>query len=201
MSFSECGNTVSRACSFGLTSTERATEQDGSLPDPARVITTTNSQTGVSSIYTTLSESLPVTRNLGGTHIRLAYVSDRAPQPLNGNGDLAAYGGFLENVPQLVVPGGGSTVWYIDLAPGSESPLHRTVSLDFVFLIEGELELMIDSGETRMLRPGDTVIQRGTMHQWKNHSKDKWVRMIAVMAQCEPIVLDDGTELGSAGLG
>lgn len=41
-----------------------------------------------------------------------------------------------------------------NFAPGTETVIHRTVSLDFVAVIEGEMELVIDSGETTRLKPG-----------------------------------------------
>ncbi|RWA14551.1 hypothetical protein EKO27_g617 [Xylaria grammica] len=170
------------------------------LPNPTRVITTMNLEDGVSSFDSSFDESLRVIQNLGGALFRLAYTSDQAPQALNGS-DLDTYGGYRKNVPHLVTPGGGANVWYIDTPPGAESPLHRTVSLDFVIVVEGELQLILDSGEMRVLKPGDLVIQRGTTHQWKNVSKDKWVRMIGVMAAIQPIALNDGTKLGVSGLG
>ncbi|KAI8945158.1 cupin domain protein [Xylaria longipes] len=168
------------------------------LPNPTRVITTTNLENGVSSFDNSFDESLGPVQNLGGTLFRLAYVSDQAPQILNGS-DLDVYGGHLKGVPPLVPPGGGANVWYVDIPPGGESPLHRTVSLDFIVIAEGEVQLTLDSGE-RKLKPGDMIIQRGTMHKWTNLSKEKWARMIGIMAESQPITLNNGTKLGVAGL-
>ncbi|KAH8166879.1 hypothetical protein CIB48_g1394 [Xylaria polymorpha] len=85
-------------------------------------------------------------------------------QALNGS-DLDSYGGHLKNLPHLINPGGEANVWYIDTPPGGDSPMHRTISLDFVVLVEGEVQLTLDSGEVRDLKPGDIIIQRGTMHK------------------------------------
>ncbi|PVH91833.1 hypothetical protein DM02DRAFT_545026, partial [Periconia macrospinosa] len=41
-------------------------------------------------------------------------------------------------------------------------------------------ECLLDSGETRNVRVGDVVVQRGTMHQWINRG-EKWARMIYVL--------------------
>ncbi|KAF2973377.1 hypothetical protein GQX73_g81 [Xylaria multiplex] len=169
------------------------------LPNPTRVITTTNLEDGVSYFENSFDESVGVVRNLGGSLFRLAYVSDQAPQVLNGT-DLEIYGSFLKNAPHLVSPGGGANIWYIDMPPGSGSPMHRTVSLDFVIIVEGELQLTLDSGETRTLKVGNIAIQRGATHQWRNASKDKWARMIGVMAEIQPITLNNGTKLGTSGL-
>jgi quercetin dioxygenase-like cupin family protein len=170
------------------------------LPNPTRLITTTNLENGVSSFDTSFDESLGVVQNLGGSLFRLAYASEQPPQALNGS-DLNTYASFLQNVPPLFRPGGGGNVWYIDMPPGAESPLHRTVSLDFIIIVEGELQLTLDSGEKRMSKPGDMIVQRGTTHKWTNLSKDKWVRMIGIMAAIQPITLNNGTQLGMAGLG
>jgi mannose-6-phosphate isomerase-like protein (cupin superfamily) len=53
---------------------------------------------------------------------------------------------------------------------GAPHPLmHRTQTLDYGIVIEGELTLVMDHGETTV-RAGDIVIQRGTNHAWANRS-------------------------------
>ncbi len=47
--------------------------------------------------------------------------------------------------------------------------MHRTESIDFGIVIEGELVLIVDEGE-RVVRAGDIVVQRGTNHAWANRS-------------------------------
>ena len=54
-------------------------------------------------------------------------------------------------------------------APGAHPLMHRTESVDYGIVLEGELTLVLDGGET-MLRAGDIVIQRGTSHAWANRS-------------------------------
>lgn len=46
--------------------------------------------------------------------------------------------------------------------------MHRTPTIDIVVIISGEVDLILDSGEEAHLLPGDSVIQRGTMHAWRN---------------------------------
>jgi len=41
---------------------------------------------------------------------------------------------------------------------------HRTQSIDFGVVLEGEIQLTLDDGEKKILRKGDVVVQRGTMH-------------------------------------
>jgi hypothetical protein len=45
--------------------------------------------------------------------------------------------------------------------------MHRMPTLDIVVVISGAVELELDSGQVALLKPGDSVIQRGTMHAWR----------------------------------
>jgi len=63
---------------------------------------------------------------------------------------------------------------------GSPHPLmHRTESVDFGVVIEGELTLVLDDSEV-VLKPGSVVIQRGTNHAWANRSS-RTCRMLFVL--------------------
>ncbi len=52
---------------------------------------------------------------------------------------------------------------------GKRTVMHRTRTLDYVVVIEGELVLILDDSEV-ILAPGDVVVQRGTDHAWENRS-------------------------------
>lgn len=63
---------------------------------------------------------------------------------------------------------------------GSPHPLmHRTESVDYGVVIEGELTLVLDEGEVA-LKQGCVVVQRGTSHAWANRS-GKPCRMLFVL--------------------
>ena len=47
--------------------------------------------------------------------------------------------------------------------------MHRTETIDYGIVLDGELTLIMDDGET-VVRIGDIVIQRGTNHAWANRS-------------------------------
>jgi hypothetical protein len=47
--------------------------------------------------------------------------------------------------------------------------MHRTETIDYGIVLEGEVTLIMDEGET-VVRTGDIVIQRGTNHGWANRS-------------------------------
>lgn len=47
--------------------------------------------------------------------------------------------------------------------------VHTTDTIDFLVVIEGEIWLELDDGASVHLRAGDTVVQNGTRHAWRNH--------------------------------
>ena len=57
---------------------------------------------------------------------------------------------------------GGSVFRVTDFGPGFVSPMHRTHSIDYCYVIAGEIELELDGGGCVRLAPGDIAIQRGT---------------------------------------
>ena len=81
------------------------------------------------------------------------------------------------------------------MAPGHFSPMHRTVSLDYGIVLQGEVELVLDSGETRRMKQGDVAIQRGTMHAWRNLSDTEPARMIYVLLPAQDMEVG-GQKLG-----
>ncbi len=63
---------------------------------------------------------------------------------------------------------------------GGRHPLmHRTETVDYAVVLEGEIQLLLDEGEVN-LKAGDVVIQRGTNHAWRNHTS-KPTRMLYVL--------------------
>lgn len=57
--------------------------------------------------------------------------------------------------------------------------MHRTESIDYGIVIEGEMTLVLDRGEA-LLKPGSVVVQRGTNHAWANRS-DRPCRMLFIL--------------------
>lgn len=49
-------------------------------------------------------------------------------------------------------------------APG----FHRSDTIDYGVVVEGEIWLELDGGVTRHLRQGDVIVQIGTRHAWRN---------------------------------
>ena len=56
-----------------------------------------------------------------------------------------------------------------DKASSQHPGMHRTETVDYAIVLEGEIWSVMDEGET-LLRAGDVLIQRGTNHAWANRS-------------------------------
>ena len=61
----------------------------------------------------------------------------------------------------------GAAIFLADLA--RHPSMHRTDTLDCLTCVRGEIFLVTDNEEV-LMRPGDTVIIRGTNHAWSNRS-------------------------------
>ncbi|MEH6546962.1 MAG: cupin domain-containing protein [Sneathiella sp.] len=57
--------------------------------------------------------------------------------------------------------------------------MHKTSTVDYAIVVEGELTAIMDEGET-VLKAGDILIQRGTNHGWANRS-DAMCRVVFVL--------------------
>ncbi len=68
--------------------------------------------------------------------------------------------------------------------------MHRTESVDYGVVIEGEMTLVLDDSEV-LLKPGSVVVQRGTNHAWANRS-GRPCRMVFVLVdgRYDPAIAD-----------
>jgi len=68
-------------------------------------------------------------------------------------------------------------------ADGRHKMMHRTRSLDYGIVLQGEIYLILDDSEV-LLKAGDIVIQRGTDHAWENRA-DEVCRMAFILISGE----------------
>ncbi|MEI9892271.1 MAG: cupin domain-containing protein [Caulobacteraceae bacterium] len=75
--------------------------------------------------------------------------------------------------PFTIMPPSGHLIRVIKIYPpqegGQRTAMHRTKTLDYAVVIEGEIVLILDDSEV-VLKPGDVSVQRGTDHAWENRS-------------------------------
>jgi quercetin dioxygenase-like cupin family protein len=159
----------------------------GALPKIQRYITTHNDE-GKAIFSKAFGEESEMKANDDGIAFALSYVNKGLPIDMNDDKDFETYGHYLKNDPGLVVSG-GTVLRHVDIPPKVSCAMHRTVSLDYGCVLEGEVECLLDSGEKRLMKRGDVAIQRGTMHQWINPSESEWCRMLFVLQESKPLTL------------
>ncbi len=85
----------------------------------------------------------------------------------------------------------GGTVFRVgEIGPGARSPMHRTNSVDYGIVLEGELDMELDGGEIAHLKAGDVVVQRGTNHAWINNGAQP-CRMAWILIDAHPVKIGD----------
>ena len=57
--------------------------------------------------------------------------------------------------------------------------MHRTKSVDYAIVLEGEIDMLLDDSEVHM-KAGDFLVQQGTNHAWVNRS-DRMCRIAFVL--------------------
>lgn len=102
--------------------------------------------------------------------------------PVNIKNDLV-----IENTAFPNTPVNGTYFRYVQIPPDSElgikeeigkpHPLmHKTDTLDYIVILEGEIYLVMDEEET-LIKAGDIIIQRGTNHAWSNRSNKRCLQL------------------------
>ena len=129
------------------------------------------------------------------------YTTSVSPPSLSDETDINTHDSLMSSGKLGLVNPHGSVCRMVDFGPSTDEEhskhiMHRTQSLDYGIVISGEIECVLDSGETRLMRQGDIAVQRGTMHAWRNASSTNWARMAFVLIESEKIVLEGGKELG-----
>jgi mannose-6-phosphate isomerase-like protein (cupin superfamily) len=121
-------------------------------------------------------------RQASGLVSTLIWVTDEIPADISGSADRAAR---EIGVPP---PPNGSIFRVVDFPP-EKAPrsreailaemgvrdhgearhpgMHRTRSVDYAIVLEGEIDMLLDEGEVH-LKAGDVLVQQGTNHAWVN---------------------------------
>ena len=127
----------------------------------------------------------PATNSKGpGTGLvsTLIWSTDRTPAQVPVGKEIEDMGArMLGSAP----PPYGSRFAVIDFPPGVISAMHRTETVDYVIVIEGEIDMDMDASTVK-LHQGDVMVQRGTNHAWVNRSDQK-ARVAFVLIDAEPL--------------
>ena len=63
--------------------------------------------------------------------------------------------------------------------------MHRTSTVDYIIVLKGEIYAVMETGE-KLLRAGDVLIQRGTMHSWSVRTPEPCI-IAAVLVNAKPL--------------
>jgi len=118
---------------------------------------------------------VPKTLDIGTAAFHEVWITDATPAPIDATEPEPT-----DRPVRVPPPANGVMVRFTEMAPGAESPMHRTETVDVGVVVEGETWLLLDDGSETRVGPGDAVVQRGTMHAWVNRS-DQPVRMLFVL--------------------
>lgn len=131
------------------------------------------------------------------------YSTSSYPASLAADQDLHTHDSLLATKQLGLVNPKGTVCRMVDFAPATEPLMHRTQSLDYGVVLEGRVEMVLDSGEVTVLERGDVAVQRATMHGWRNLSATEWARMLFFLQDCEELVVGGKSmkeDFGEAGV-
>jgi quercetin dioxygenase-like cupin family protein len=114
-----------------------------------------------------------------GASFHELWSTPAAPAPLTATEPDPA-GGPVQVPP----PARGTKIRVNTFPPGLVSPVHRTQSVDYGIVIDGEVVLVLDDGAETTVYPGDVVVQRGTSHRWENRG-DQPAQMVFVLVDAQ----------------
>ena len=138
-------------------------------------------------------------RKVGNLTSTLVWVTDETPVNIDRDGDPS-----LREIG-VAPPAGGSILRIVDFPPAAEAgeidnsamlremglnadapgapprhaSMHRTRSIDYAIVLEGEIDMLLDDSQVH-LSAGDVLIQKATNHAWVNRS-DKPCRIAFVL--------------------
>jgi len=105
----------------------------------------------------------------GGFRFALATIPPDSVTPAAPLDMEAAVHEAQQKVPDL-----------LELMEPDHPGMHTTDTVDFEYIVSGEVWLELDDGVEVHLRAGDTVVQNGTRHAWHNRSAEP-CRMISIL--------------------
>jgi naringenin degradation protein FdeH len=156
-----------------------------------RVVTGHDSSGKAVVLINGIARNVKVRQGAGIVH-SLLWVTDETPADISGGADRAEreigvapppMGSILRMVDFPPVTGETENIDHQTLirdmgairdghggTPARHPYMHRTRSLDYAVVVEGEIDLLLDDTEVH-LRAGDAIVQQGTNHAWVNRGR------------------------------
>ncbi len=168
-----------------------------------RVVTSLDANNKSTALYNTM---VPLKMGGAGEGVATVWVTQKTPADFSWNADRSGERkGFTpakDGSQFLIVdfPPVGPEVDKLPMdtmmkAVGADVPkrgaaptnplMHRTRTVDYAIILQGEVDMMLDTG-TVHLKAGDVVVQQATNHAWLNHGKEPCRIAFVMMDSQEP---------------
>ncbi|MBM3515451.1 MAG: cupin domain-containing protein [Alphaproteobacteria bacterium] len=116
---------------------------------------------------------------LAGCRMVRLWQTDKVPADIPAKTDVTAPG-----LPRLPGQFEGTRFYTAELPSGVKTPLHKSLSVDYIAVLKGTLTLGLETGDVA-LSPGDVVVQTGNMHAWENRGAGPCLIMVCVVGAVE----------------
>ena len=159
-----------------------------------RRLVVANDQNGagvITSDETLAAVSRGIGKGVTGTEL---WSTNAMPVDNSVEADEAQRRGYIKvyNEYNYVGNGRGTTFRITEWAPGHPRFTHRTQTIDYDVVLQGEIDLELEQGEVVHLKTGDVVILRGCTHTWINRGLVPAVTAF-VLIDATPVDVASGT--------
>jgi quercetin dioxygenase-like cupin family protein len=117
-----------------------------------------------------------------GAQSTLIWITEGAPAEMPVGEQVEDLGARILGTPP---PANGTRFCVITFPPGNPGRMHRTETIDYVIVMQGELDMDMDDSTVK-LKAGDVMVQRGTNHAWVNRGKEV-ARAAFVLIDAKPL--------------
>jgi quercetin dioxygenase-like cupin family protein len=114
----------------------------------------------------------------------LIWCTDETPADIAAGEDAEDMG---DRILGTAPPPNGTRFCVMDIPPGNVGVMHRTETLDYVLVLSGEVEMLLNDSSVH-LAAGNILIQRGTNHGLRNSSANP-ARVAFVLIDAKPLGL------------
>jgi mannose-6-phosphate isomerase-like protein (cupin superfamily) len=149
---------------------------------------------------------VPLKMGGAGEGVATIWVTQKAPADFSWNADRSAerkgFSPVRDGTQFLIVdfPPVGPEVDKLPMdtmmkVVGTDAPqrgmpptnplMHRTRTVDYAIIMQGEIDMMLDTGPVH-LKAGDVVVQQATNHAWLNHGTEPCRIAFIMMDSQEP---------------
>ena len=125
-----------------------------------------------------------------GAMVAPIWTTEGFPVNNDGNDDAATR-------PVGTTLPGGTILRVVEFSPGVQSRNHRTDSIDYAIIMQGEIDMEMD-GAMIHLKAGDVLVQRGTIHNWINNGKESCI-LAVILIDAKPVKAENGKVLNAVG--